>query len=215
MGSPGAVVGVVGDYHFESLQSEIAPVLHFYRAPEDAVHNFISVRLQGDDVPGTLAAIREAWTMVDPDQALPYTFANDRFARLYQAEERLSAATSAFTFRALLIACLGLFGLASLMTTQRVKEIGVRKVLGASVVGITLLLSKDFMRLVIAAFAVAAPVAWWATHRWLEGFAYHVDLGAGVFLLAGALTLCVALVTVSYHAIKAALADPVQSLRYE
>ncbi len=209
------VVGVVRDYHYESLQNAVAPVVHLYRPPDGSAHDFISARLRTDDVPAALAAIGALWRRLDPARPFDYFFVDANFDQLYRAQDRLVAVAGAFALLAILIACLGLFGLASLMVTQRTKEIGVRKVLGASSSGIVLLLSKDFTRLVAGAFVVGAPVAYFAMTRWLSDFAYPVDLSWWIFLLAGLAALAVALVTVSFQAMKAALADPVEALRYE
>jgi putative ABC transport system permease protein len=134
---------------------------------------------------------------------------------LYQAEQRFLGVFITFASLAIFIACLGIFGLASYTATQRTKEIGIRKVLGASVSSIVLLLSKDFTRLVLLSFVVAAPIAWYMMHQWLQNFAYKIDITAGVFIIAGLLALCIAWLTVSYQSIKAALMNPVKSLRNE
>lgn len=209
------VIGVVKDYNYDSLQQAVEPVLHIYRPPDGGAHNFVSVRLRSGDYDASLAAIEAAWTRLDPTRTFDYAFLDQTFDQLYQAQDRLVTVASAFAILAILIACLGLFGLASLMVTQRTKEIGVRKVLGASVPGVAMLLSKDFITLVLVAFVVAAPVAYFAMTRWLEGFAYRIDVGLGTLVLAGVLALLIALVTVSIQAMRAAMADPVQSLRYE
>ncbi len=150
-----------------------------------------------------------------PDYPFDYYFLDEAFDQLYVAEQKMGQILGVFTVLALGIACLGLFGLGAYAAEQRTREIGVRKVLGASVGGIVLLLSKDFTRLVLIAFVVAVPVAYFAMSRWLEDFAYRIDLSWPIFLMAGSLALAIALATVSYQAIRAALADPVKALRYE
>ncbi|MCI0695562.1 ABC transporter permease, partial [candidate division KSB1 bacterium] len=142
-------------------------------------------------------------------------FLDDRLDQLYKFEAQLGKIVSYFAALAIFIGCLGLFGMASFAAEQRTKEIGIRKVLGASVPGVIALLSKDFTKLVLLGFVIAAPVAYMAMRRWLDDFAYRIELGAGVFLLAGAVALLIAWLTVSYQSIKAALANPVESLRYE
>ncbi len=209
------VVGVVQDYHFASLQEAVAPVLHFYRPPENGVHNFVSARIQTQDYAATLASIGTLWQRLDPTRPFDYFFADENFDRLYQAQDRLVTVASAFALLAILIACLGLFGLASLMVGQRTKEIGVRKVLGASTARITLLLSTDFSKLIAVAFVVGAPVAYFAMERWLQDFAYRVEISWWIFLIAGLAALGIAFLTVSYQSIKAALANPVDVLRHE
>ena len=209
------VVGVVQDYHFASLQEAVAPVLHFYRPPENGVHNFISVRIETDDYAATLVTIGTLWQHLDPTRPFDYFFADQNFDQLYQAQDRLVTVASAFALLAILIACLGLFGLASLMVGQRTKEIGVRKVLGASTARITLLLSTDFSKLIAVAFVVGAPIAYFAMEHWLQDFAYRIEISWWIFLIAGLAALGIAFLTVSYQSIKAALANPVDVLRHE
>ena len=153
--------------------------------------------------------------MLPPEAPLSFSFIDQRFAQLYQAEERFGKVVSYFAALAIMIACLGLFGLASFAAEQRTKEVGVRKVLGASVGSIVLLLSKDFTRVVLIAFVVACPLAYLAMNQWLDTFAYRIGISWWIFIGAGLATLVIALATVSYQAIRVALADPVKALRYE
>ena len=153
--------------------------------------------------------------MLGPDRPFAYFFLDQDYDRLYSAEERVGELFGFLAFLTILIAGLGLFGLAAFMAEQRTKEIGIRKVLGATVPGIILLLSKDFTRLIVVAFVIAAPVAYIAMNRWLEDFAYRIEISWWIFLAAGLSVLLMAWLTVSYQAIKAALTDPVQALRYE
>jgi putative ABC transport system permease protein len=206
----GTVIGVVDDFHYLSLHNPIEPVvLYLSREP-----NLVFARLDAADAP-TLARVEAAWTTVNPDAPFNAYFLGDHLRQAYQAERRLMQLLGAFAGLALLVACLGLFGLTAFMTNQRTKEIGIRKTLGASVVGIVGLLSKDFMKLVLMAFVVAVPVAYVGMRPWLEGFAYRIDLGAGVFVAAGALALVVALGTVGTQAWRAARLDPTKALRSE
>ncbi len=207
----GTVVGVIRDFHYASLHQAIAPLLLYY-APR---HATLSLRLTGNDLPGTLASIRQTWEAFEGAYPFDYAFLDQTFARLYESEQRLMQTLGLFAVLAILVACLGLFGLAAFNAERRTKEIGIRKVLGASVPGLVAMLSKDFARLVLIAFVVAAPVAYLVMTRWLDAFAYRVDLGPGVFLAAGAVALAIAFLTVGYQALRAALADPVKSLRYE
>lgn len=209
------VIGVVRDYHFSSLRDEIAPVLHFYRQPDNGVHNFVAARVEPGREEQALAAIASAWRQVDPERALPYEFADRTFAQLYERDQQLAAVVGTFTMLAILIACLGLFGLASWSVTQRLKEVGIRRVLGASATAIVLLLSRDFMRLVLVALIVAVPIGYVAMSEWLADFAYRVPIGASAFVLAGGAAAVIAFVTVSVLATRAALIDPVRTLRYE
>ena len=212
-GAPiGTVVGVIQDFHFESLHAEIAPLL-LQIAPGSARE--IAVRVRPENLSEVLAFLKQQWQAFEPAYPFQYNFLDDDFDQLYRAEQRLNQIFGYASFLAIFIACLGLFGLAAFTAQQRTKEIGIRKVLGASFTEIVLLLSKDFARLVLVAFILATPPAYFAMRRWLDSFAYRIDLSWEIFLLAGLTTLGVALMTVSYQAVRAALADPVESLRYE
>jgi putative ABC transport system permease protein len=210
---PGEVIGVVADFHFASLHQPIEPLAIWYQ-PGNA-RNHLLVRIQGDDVAGTMAYVEQQWTALAPHRPFTFRFLDDTYNALYRSEQQMGQVAGTFSLLAIFVACLGLFGLAAFTTEQRTKEIGVRKVLGASVSGIVALLSKDFLKLVGVAFVLAVPLAYFGMQRWLEGFAYRIDIGPGLFLFIGALTLFIALLTVSYQAVKAALADPVKTLRYE
>ncbi len=207
----GTVIGVVKDFHFESLHQKIEPVVFFM----ESFHNYILVRIGPARYAETLSFLREEWQKSAPHRPFEYFFLDEEFDKLYKSEEKLGKLFGYFSMLAIVIAGLGLFGLASFSAEQRTKEIGIRKVLGANVAGIVSLLSKEFVKLVIIANLVAWPVAYFAMQRWLENFAYRIELGFGTFFLAAALALIIALLTVSYHALKAALANPVDSLRYE
>ncbi len=209
------VVGVVGNFHSASLHAPIRP-LAFVPVRLSKWYKYLSVRLAASgDLSEQVASVRQAWETVVPEAPFGYTFMDERVERAYRAEQRTRRIAGVAPGLAIVIACLGLFGLTAYAAERRAKEIGIRKVLGASVPSIVMLLSKDFLKLVLVAFVIAAPVAYFAMSRWLEDFAYRIDLGAGVFLLAGALALVIALATVSYQAIRAALANPVEALRSE
>ena len=208
---PPVVIGVVEDFHFRSLHEEVKPAV--LRLGEN-IENVV-IRISPGNVPASLAAICETWKQVTTDLPCDYAFLDDDLNRFYEAERRWSRVISYSAFFAVLIACLGLFGLAAIAAAARTKEIGVRKVLGASVRSLMLMLSRDFARLVLIAVLLATPAAYVAASRWLENFAYRIELGPGIFLLAGVLALVLSLLTVSYQSIKAASADPVKSLRYE
>lgn len=208
----GQVIGVVKDFHFKSLHQKIEPLVLDIK-PEWSWS--AAIRLAPQQTAAVLPFLAEQWRACEPDLPLDYRFLDADFDRLYQTEERLGRLFSAFTFLAFFVACLGLLGLASFTAEQRTKEIGIRKVLGATVPSILLLLSKEFSRLVLLAFALAVPVAYYATNTWLENFAYRLHLGPRPFLLGGGLALAIALLTVSLQATKAAVANPVKALRYE
>ena len=208
----GTVVGVMADVHYRSLHERVEPMAVLARPRS---YDYVALRIGAGDVPEVIAHVEATWKRLFPGYAFDAFFLDGDFERQYRAEERLADVLALFGGLAVLVACLGLFGLAAFSAEQRTKEIGIRKALGASAASIAALLSKDFARLVLVAVLLAAPVAFFAMRHWLEGFAYHIVLGPDVFLLAGGLALAVALLTVSYHAIKAATADPVESLRYE
>lgn len=206
------IIGVTRDFHFQSLHSAINPLLFF---PEVDQSSGLILRLRTDDLAATMTRLEASWKQLSASQPFNYSFLDQDLEKLYSVEQRWGTVIGSAAMLALLIACLGLFGLASFMAEQRTKEIGVRKVLGASAFSIAVLLSNDFARLVGVAFVLGAPVAYFAAQRWLEGFAYHIEISVWVFLVAGLLALGIALLTVSYQSIKAALSDPVKSLRYE
>ena len=205
------VIGVAEDFHYRSLHAEVHPLALFgpLRTPR-----YVAVRLAPDRVPTTLARLGTAWDRFS-DLPFTYSFLADNLAAQYRSEEQLARMFGIFAGLAVLLGCLGLFGLAALTAQQRTKEVGVRKVLGASVASLVGLLSRDFVRLVVVAFVLAGPLAGLAMRRWLDGFAYHADLTAWPFVMAGLVALLVALTTVSVHAVRAATADPVASLRHE
>jgi putative ABC transport system permease protein len=206
------IIGVAKDFHIESLHREIKPLVVSI-VPREFTN--VVARIRPENIPATIAFLQEKWPAFEPGYPFRYFFLDEDFGRLFQTEERQSKIFGGFTMLAILIACLGLFGLASFIAEQRTKEIGVRKVLGASVQQVILLLSKDFTRLVAIAFVIAAPVAYFAMNKWLQDFAYRTDLNPAIFVLAGVLALLIAWLTVSYQAVKAALTNPVEALRYE
>jgi putative ABC transport system permease protein len=208
----GEIIGVVKNYNFMPLRYEIQPLMLLYN-PQN--FRYAMIRIRGTDIPQTLSFLGKLWNKFAPEYPFEYHFLNEDFEEIYKSESRMGEVFRYFTFLAVFISCLGLFGLASFMAEQRTKEIGIRKVLGASVSGITILLSKEFTKWVVVANAVAWPVAYFAMNTWLQGYAYRVRLSLLTFALAGALALIVSILTVSYQAVRAALADPVESLRYE
>jgi len=206
------VIGVLADYHQKSLRYPMEPMLFM---PFYSNNSEISVKLTPGDLPGTIAQIKKKYDAFFPGNLFAYSFLDERFNRQYENERLFSKAFGIFAGLAIFVACLGLFGLAMFSTIQRTKEIGVRKVLGASVSNILLLLSKDFVKLVIIASIVAFPVAWYVMHKWLQDFSYRINISWWLFVIAGAAALLVALLTVSFQAVKAAIANPVKSLRTE
>lgn len=206
------VVGVVEDYHHNSLKETLEPML-LLSIPQ--TFNYFSLKVDTEHAGEVLASLETKWTQLFPGYTFESFFLNTDFDTQYRTEERLMQIFGTFATLAILIACLGLFGLAAFTAQQRTKEIGVRKVLGASLGGIIFLLSKEFTRLVLIAVVVAAPASYFAMDFWLEAFPYRIDIGVSTFVVAGVLSLLIAWLTVSYQSIKAALVNPVQSLRYE
>jgi hypothetical protein len=205
------ITGVIEDFHTHSLRQEHQPLLMI---SEKRFYWESGLKMRADNVSGTIAAIQSAFDEV-PEQVFTGRFLDDRIAQFYEDDKRLSSTCKAFGLLAVLISCLGLFGLAAHAAAQRVKEIGIRKVLGASVSGILGLLSKDFLKLVVIALLLASPLAWYLMQKWLNNFAYRIDIPWYVFVGAGALAILVAFATVSYQSLRAALANPVASLRSE
>jgi putative ABC transport system permease protein len=206
------VVGVVEDYHQKSLRYPMEPMIFM---PFYGTNNQISVKLTPGDLAGTIAQIKNKYEAFFPGNLFDYNFLDETFNRQYENEQLFGKAFGIFAGLAIFVACLGLLGLTMFATIQRTKEIGVRKVLGASVSNIVLLLSRSFLKLILLSAIVAFPLAWWAMHTWLEDFAYRVNMGWWIFILAGASALLIALTTISFQAIKAALANPIKSLRTE
>jgi putative ABC transport system permease protein len=208
---PYTVIGVVSDFHFQSLHQKIRG--HILRFTDDFYR--VSVKLRPESISTTLSSIENIWKELESQYPFNYSFLDDTFDRFYRTDQRLGEIFLAFTLITIFIACLGLFGLASFSTEQRTKEIGIRKVLGAGVSRIVLLLSRDFIRWVIIANAIAWPIAYIAMHRWLSNFAYRIDLSLWLFIISGFLALIISLVTVSFRTFKAASINPADSLRYE
>jgi len=208
----GKIIGVVKDFHFRSLHSEIAPLILVIH-PWWYTDAYIKIR--SEKIPNTLAVIQNKLKEFVPEFPFELHFLDEEVDQLYQTEQRAGILVRYGTFLALFIACLGLFGLTAFTTEQRTKEIGIRKVLGASVPGIIRILTKEFTKWIIVANLIALPIAWYVMSKWLQNFAYRINIGWWILLSAGVLALVIALVTVSYQSIKAALANPVESLRYE
>ena len=205
------VIGIVKDFHFKSMHERIAPLVMVLG------HNSgtVIVKVKTKDISELLASLKQQWNQLMPEAPFTYSFLDERFMATYRAEQKIGTILGIFAGLTIFVACLGLFGLATFTAEQRTKEIGVRKVLGASVGSIVALLSKDFLKLVAIAILIAVPVAWYTMSRWLEDFAYKIDITWWMFALAGLLSVGVALLTVSFQSVKAALMNPVTSLRSE
>jgi putative ABC transport system permease protein len=220
------IIGVVRDFHYESLHNVIRPAVmalkpdSVFASSSDVSYGYspqprVSVRFKGGNLQDHIQFLRTSWKSVAGDQDFEYLFLDDALADLYQQEQRMGSMVQYASFLSIFIACMGLFGLATLVVVRRTKEIGIRKVLGADVSRIVALLSREFLVLVGVASLVAFPIAWWALHRWLQDFAYRIDIPVWVFVAAAIMALIVALGTVSIQTVKAALTNPVKSLRTE
>ncbi len=210
----GVVIGVIKDFHYRSLHLKVEPMALYLTDPNEPIDGF-AIKISSDDIPGTLEFIKSKFKEYFPDYPFNYSFLDERVDRMYRSEQRLGQIFSYFTLIAIFISCLGLFGLASFTAEQRTKEIGIRKVLGASVSGLIMLLSREYVKLVLAAYVIAMPIAYIAMNRWLQNFAYRVGLRIHIFLFSAIVAFFITVMTVSFKSFKAASANPVDSLRYE
>jgi len=205
------VIGMVKDFNFASLRENIGPLL--FTLGKDI--STISFKISATNIPSVLRSVEAKWKTMAPGMPFSYQFMDEGFDQMYRSEQRVGKIALIFSILAIFIACLGLFGLATFIAEQRTKEIGIRKVLGASVNGIVQLLSKDFLRLVIIAFVFAVPFGWYFMNKWLQDFAYRISISWWVFLIAGIAAMLIAIFTVSFQAVRAALNNPVNNLRTE
>jgi putative ABC transport system permease protein len=208
----GRIIGVVKDFNYKNLYEKVnSAVIQIY--PE--AYWKVAVKLKTADVANTISYITNIWKKYSPGYPIDYTFMDENFKRMYQSEDKFRALLIIFTGLAIFIGCLGLFGLAAYTAERRTKEIGIRKILGATVNNIVMLLSGEFLKLILIALVIAAPLAWYFMTGWLKDFAYHIEIGWAVFVLAGVLAIVIAILTVGYQGIKAALVNPVKNLRVE
>jgi len=212
IGIEGTIIGVTKDYHIGSFHEEIVPLVLIYD-PEYFVT--MAVKIKPDNISRTLTSIEETITKFIPEYPFAYTFLDEDINERYQGEEQAARIIRTFSIIAIFIACLGLFGLAAFSAERRTKEIGVRKVLGATTSNLIFHLSTEFTKWVLLANIISWPVAFYAMNKWLQNFVYRINIGVLAFILAGCLAFVIALITVSYQAIKVAIANPVDSLRYE
>jgi putative ABC transport system permease protein len=209
------IVGVVKDFNFQSLHDPITPLTIHSNESFQGGAVYAYARVKNRNTQTALAEIENLWKSLAAAEPFKYIFLDENHNAQYQNEKRAGQVFTVFSALAILIACVGLFGLAAYTGNQRTKEIGVRKVLGASMGSVVILLSKDFTKLVLIAFLLAVPLSWYVMNNWLESFAYRINLGVGVFLLAGLTAVVISWITVSYQSIKAAIVNPVKSLRSE
>ncbi len=212
----GRVIGIMGDFNFESMHQAILPMILAVPGGQNSrKYSHLSIKIAGNDAAGAIAHIEAVWRRYVPEIPFEYNFLDEKFDRLYQSEQRQGSLFTTFSGIAIFIACLGLLGLSAFSISQRIKEIGVRKVLGASTKQIVQLLSADFLKLVAIAAAIACPIGWFLMHGWLQDFAYRTSISWWIFLAAGALAATVALITISVQAVRAAMSNPAKSLRSE
>jgi putative ABC transport system permease protein len=208
----GQVIGVVKDFNYKSLYDKVeTTVLQIF---PDAAWK-VAVKMKTTDLGSTINQVKNIWNQFTPDYPIEYKFLDENFEQMYKSEDKLRSLLSIFTAMAIFVGCLGLFGLAAYTAERRRKEVGIRKVLGASTKGVVLLLSKEFVKLVIISLLIASPFAWFFMNKWLQDFAYRINISWWIFIVAGVFTILIALLTVSFQAIKAATANPVKSLRSE
>jgi len=208
---PFNVVGVVQDFNFESMRDSTGALcMHLGNSP-----SIVSVKMNTAEIKNLVPAITSVWKKFAPAQPIRYTFLDESFKNMYADVQRMGSIFTSFAILAIIIACLGLFALSAFMAEQRSKEISIRKVLGASVTGITAMLSKDFVKLVLIAIVIASPIAWWAMNKWLQDFVYRIQISWWTFLFAGILVTVIALTTISFQAVKAAIVNPAKGLRSE
>ncbi len=207
------IIGVVKNFHFKDLHEVIQPIA--FRMYNAANFNYLIAHTDGGDAQNALSSLESTWKKVNPNEPFDYSFLDQDFQKNYEAETRQASLINSFTIIAIIISCLGLFGLAAFSAEQRTKEIGIRKVLGASVGSVVALLSKDFLKLVLVAVVIASPLAWYGMNKWLQNFSYRVDISWHVFVLTAAIALLIAFVTISFQAVKSAIANPVKNLRTE
>jgi ABC-type antimicrobial peptide transport system permease subunit len=206
------VVGVLKDFHDKSFHEDINPIL-ITTLTED--YSAYAVKVNADNARSTLDAIEKAWLTQHPDQIFEYEFLDNQIAQFYKADQMILKSVQVFSFIAIFIGCLGLYGLISFMAAQKTKEIGIRKILGGSLTHIAGLFGREFVQLIFIAAIIAIPMSWWLMHNWLQEFKFQVPITAGTFILAIAFTVVISLCTVSYQVFKSALTNPVKSLRSE
>jgi putative ABC transport system permease protein len=211
-GKEGFVTGIIADFHFKSLHKEIEPLFLYIR---DEAPKYLAVKLNTHDVRSSVEYIRHKWNNIVPDSPFEYFFYDSYYDQLYRKERLFGKIIFIFSTVAILIACMGLFGLAAFYSEKRTKEIGIRKVNGAVIAEVILMLNKEFTKWVVLSFFIAIPFAWYSMHKWLESFAYKTELSLWIFVLAGLIAFIIALLTVSWQSWRAATRNPVEALRYE
>jgi len=206
------VIGIVKDFHFESLHVPIVPLAYAW---DEKTHGFCSIKISAHNITETLNNIEETWLKYSPEYPFKYSFLDKSFDQMYKTEQRLGIIAIYFSILAVFIACLGLFGLSAFMVERRIKEIGIRKVLGASIIDIVKMLSGEYTRLVLYANIIAIPVTWYVLHLWLQDYPYSTTIHWWIFIISALITIIIALFTVSFQSIKAAVTNPAETVKYE
>lgn len=206
------VIGVIEDYHFKSMHNEVQQQMMFMA---DFNKPYLSIRVNGDKIPETRDFIEEKWNDFGANRPFDYEFLEETWDEMYVSEKKLGIIFRIATFLTIFIALLGLLGLSSFIAEQRTKEIGIRKVMGASMANIITLLCREFALLISIAFVLAIPISWYVMHRWLENFVFHINIGLPAFILGGLLAVVVGMLTISFHIIRVASANPVDAIKYE
>jgi putative ABC transport system permease protein len=213
MGNKGRIICVVKDFHFQSLQEPIRPFVFIMN--DTLSQGYALVRTEPGRTKDAVSSIEKVYNDLEPKFPITYSFADEEYRRLYESEQLVGSLSKGFALLAIFISCLGLFGLAMFTAQQRTKEIGIRKIHGATEIKIIQLLSKEFLQLVCMAFAVGAPIAWLIADGWLQNYAYRINLSWPLFVIGGIITLFISLITILFQVVKASLANPIKSLRTE
>jgi putative ABC transport system permease protein len=209
------VIGVVKDFHFRSLKEKIEPmIIGYWYSPVDRI-DYFTAEISGSGIPATLKHLQSVGEKFDPQRPFEYNFLDERINDFYKSDKKFAELVNISTILAIFIASLGLLGLSLFTAQQKIKEVGIRKVLGATIPSVVFILTKEFFMILIVSFVISAPAAYYVMDKWLQNFAYRIDIGVAVFLISGILLLLIAVLTVSFQTIKAATANPVKSLRYE
>jgi len=211
-GKDGFVTGIIGDFHFKTLHKEIEPLFLYIR---EEAPKYLAVKLNTTDIRSSVEFIKQQWNNIVPDSPFEYFFYDNFYDNLYKKEALLGKIIFIFSMIAIMIACMGLFGLAAFFSERRTKEIGVRKANGALIIEVITMLNREFIKWVVISFIIATPVSWYAMHKWLQTFAYKTEMSWWIFALAGILSIGIALITVSWQSWRAATRNPVEALRYE
>jgi len=210
--NPGTIIGVMKDFNFRSLHNPIGPIILIF---DPSRLRYVHIKITPENISGTIDAIKETWRRINPDSPFDYHFVDKDFESSYRAEQKIGTIFYSSALLGIFISCLGLIGLASYIAAQRTKEVGIRKVLGATNMGIVRLMTREFVKWVLIANIIAWPIAWYGIRRWLENYAYRMEITPTLFVFSGLIAIIMAVLTVSYQSIKTARANPIDSLRYE